>query len=118
MQNKGLMTTAAVTLALIAIIIYSNNSYHSWSSINDILNNPTFTGTVAGKEKTIERFTPTGPGFKVYRLHIIGEYINNDDEIIEVNQTFAVSETMFLNYEIGDIISYKQNSEIRIYCEC
>ena len=93
---------------IMALLIYSIDSHRTWSETNNLIHNPAFTGTVVGRETTIERFTPMGPGFTVYRLHIVGEYFGGYERI-QVDHIFVVSEDIFRRFEIGDIISNEQD---------
>jgi len=78
-----------------------------WSYTNNIIHNPTFTGTVVETEITTQLITKVWR-IPVHRLHIIGEYIK-DDEVIQVDHVFVVSAEMFYRFEEGDIVSHRQD---------
>ena len=104
-NHKNTIIAILALLTLIALIAYAIYTDLASPSFDDIINNPTFTGTVAGKEVTVERFTTLGPRFTVHRLHIIGSYIE-DGEKIQVDRVFAVPSEIYRQFEIGDIISH------------
>lgn len=103
MNSKIIESTlvAIAILAAITIIIVSINL----SNKNDIIYDPTFVGEVVGKETKKRAASAAGiMRYTEYRLHIIGEYIEND-KIIQIDRSFIVSEELFNSLDIGDPIS-------------
>jgi len=85
---------------LICTAFYQNHLENQIS----IVDNPTFSGEVAGKESITRN---AGMWFlgqhTTHRLHIIGQYIEGD-ETIYIDRVFTVSAYWYNKFEIGDLI--------------
>ena len=78
--------------------------------ISPVIHDPTFVGIVVDKETRREHLMFTGPGFLVYRLHVIGEFVENG-ETVQVDRWFSVSRRMFNQFRIGDTIPHPDTDE-------
>ena len=114
-REKETITAIALSLAAVLLIIYAIYSHRTENEIYDILQNPTFIGTIAGKETTTESFGLIGPRFTVHRLHVIGEYYE-DNERIELDHIFVVSAEIYYQFEIGDIVSNGRRANYTSHC--
>ena len=112
-RDKEDVAIIALSLAAVLLIFYAIYNHRAEIEMNNIIHNTTFTGTVVGKETTMEGFGLAGPRFTVHRLHIIGEYFENSERI-EVDHVFVVSAQMYHRFEIGDIINGKRSSRTPI----
>ena len=104
-EKRETILAIAASILFIAILIYSVYDHINWQYTNNIIHNPTFTGTVVGTETTTEQINRVWGG-SVHRLHIIGEYTSGN-ETIQVDHVFVVSSDIFYQFEKGDTISHK-----------
>jgi len=72
---------------------------------NNVINNPTFTGEVVGKDTVVRHYGFTMTPVTEFRLHIVGEYIKND-KTIYVDRFFTVSRFIYSHFGTGDIICH------------
>ena len=89
----------------VVIVVLSLSEIREKNETNAILNNPSFVGEVIGREVRHVRGMTFMSEFRQHRLHIIGEFIE-DNEIIKVDRIFIVSLELFNQFDEGDIISY------------
>ena len=95
------------SVMFIAFVFYLIHCYRSEGNIDDILNNPNFTGVVvargtSGEETAVFSFGSRSP---TYFIRVIGEH--NDGT--QVNHIFVVSEDIFNQFSVGDVISHSDN---------
>ena len=96
-------------LILLALLCYSEIDCRNQIKI---VENPTFTGEVVGKET---RYFPPWAGASLYQLrqlHIVGEYFDGE-EIIQIDRVFAVSASWYSRYEVGDFIGNTHHLTVR-----
>ena len=95
----------AAILFLIVLALYIISSCRARHDIDELLHNPTFTGTVVRKGVAAEQRGLIGSVPAKYILHIVGEYFCGDD-IIMFDRKFIVPAKMFHGLQVGDVISY------------
>ena len=83
-----------------------SGSFTARSSDIYTINNPSFVGEVIAKDSEIYQITATSIPVIFYRLHIVGEYLSDDKEIITFDRVFYVTRQIYNRYEVGDIISH------------
>jgi len=101
-SNKIIKTVAITALFILSavIILYYINLNNHW----EIINHPTFTGEVIGKESvTRNAGVSLIMKYTEYRLHISGEY-TEDNRTIQIDRTFIVPSDIYNNYNIEDFI--------------
>lgn len=105
-DNKDLFLLVLLIFTL-AFMITSQVFGFSTASSSDmaILNNPSFIGEVIKKNSEILYFAAMP--YVYYRLHILGKYLSDDNEVIRVDRIFYVTREIYNRYEVGDIISHK-----------
>ena len=105
--NNRRKDTFAIILALCitaAFVIYLVCGYRAMGDFNDILNNPTFTGTVIRKGTTEP--SASGSSGTLYLLHITGMF-TVDDRPVLVDNIFIVPAEIHRRFEVGDTLSHK-----------
>ena len=96
-----IFTMFFLAIAMLYGVLYDK---HIDNQLSSVINNPTFFGEVIEKEEIIHRVGfGTFNQFTTFRLHIIGEYLE-DDEVILVDQVFTATSYWFNRFEIGDLI--------------
>ena len=89
----------------IVIVVLSLYEVRARGEINSILDNPSFVGEVIEREVRRTRGMTFMSEFTQYRLHIVGEFIE-DNEIIQIDRVFIVSSELFNRFAEGDVIYY------------
>jgi len=97
-RNSLLITTCSALITLCLFLFTLFYEIYLESQIQ-VINDSTFVGEVVGKESNNSIL-----GFG-NRLHIIGEFIEND-EVIQIDRTFRVSQNWYNKFSVGDRICH------------
>ena len=89
----------------VVIVVLSLCEAREKEEANAILNNPSFVGEIIGRDIRHTRGMTFMSGFSQYRLHIVGELIE-DNETVQIDRIFIVSSELFNRFDKGDVISY------------
>jgi len=104
-KTKNVLIAVFSILAFALVIGFSVYFYDDAMADIEIINDPSFIGEVVGKRTFFSRFGTASMPVRNYELHIIGSYIENDEEIA-VDRKFLVPRYLFEKFEIGDLIGY------------
>ena len=107
--SKKEIAILCVMLALvIGLLIYAVYTEVENSKGIEIINSPSFVGEVVDKTRSNDTASmlpfPTSP--PIYRIHIVGEYLSDNDEVMFFDMNLRVNYELYNRYETGDIISY------------
>ena len=75
------------------------------TNIDDYINNPAFTGMVVSRGIVPPEYNATRR--TIYLIRIVGVFTEGNEET-HVERLFRVSEEMFHQFRVGDVISYPQ----------
>ena len=104
-KTKERLLLASLTAVFIAVIIISIHlDNNRRGEIYILLNNPTFVGKVVDTESVSIRSGVFSTFIRQeHRLHIIGEYIDNNEKV-KVDRAFIVLGYLYDRFGIGDLI--------------
>lgn len=106
--KKDTILMILASIIFISMIVYLVSNQRANDKIINSIHDPTFVGTVVGKETSTGSFGTFAPRFTVHRMHIIGEFIEGSERI-QVNHVFVVPAEMYHRFEIGDVISHERD---------
>jgi len=73
--------------------------------ISKVIHNPTFVGEVVDKESVTRRVgAKPFDQLTTLRLHIVGQYVKDGDEVVHIDQVFTVTRYWYDRFEVGDLI--------------
>lgn len=99
-KNAEEIFCIATIIIFVVVAVYSGISCMNQIRI---VENPTFTGEVVGKESRY-LFPWVGVSTRqMHQLHIVGEYFNGE-ETIQIDRVFVVSHSWYNRFEVGDLI--------------
>lgn len=103
---KNILLAIAIITVCTSLIAYGVYEEKEKRRGIEIILNSSFVGEVIEKEKIKRSYGMGGVNtYYVYYMYIIGEYLSEDNEVINVNRNFQVDNDLYNRYQVGDIIS-------------
>jgi hypothetical protein len=105
LTKTDVLTFIIISVLILSATIFGGNITYPSEIDEEIINNRSFVGEVIEKDIMRQRWLTIIP-MRSYRLYIIGEYLSDDNEMIQVDRYFNVSKEIYNRYEVGDVISH------------